>query len=197
MIQFSLVCFCDASKSAYATVVYLLKKKSQPRLDLIFAKTRLAPIKQITIPRLELMAVLIGVCCIQFMKVQLGLPLANIYMWSESQCVLYWWCTAKYLSVFVQNQVSEIKGHKDITFGHAPSKENPADIASRGSTVQNLVENDLWWHGPKWLINSEDKWPTQPTSSVVLSEFESELKKNVKTNQSVLFCVDIKPEKTY
>ena len=91
--------------------------------------------------------------------------------------------------------MGEIKGHKYNTFGYTLSNENPADIASHGSTVQNLVENDFWWHVPYWLINSEDKWPIQPTSSVVLSEFESELKKNVKTNQSELFFVNIKLEK--
>ena len=52
MIQFSLVCFCDASKSAYVAEVYLLQRNEvTSRSDLIFAKIRLAPIKQITIPR--------------------------------------------------------------------------------------------------------------------------------------------------
>ena len=114
VIQFSLVCFCDASKSTYAAVVYLLQKNEvTSRSDLIFAKTRLAVIKQITIPRLELTAVLIGVHCVQCVKVQLGLPLANIYLWSDSQFILKWLCTAKSISVFVRNRVSEIKrlGH--------------------------------------------------------------------------------------
>ena len=71
--------------------------------------------------------------------------------------------------MFVQNRVGEIKGHKYNTFGYTLSKENPADIARHGSTVQNLVENDFWWHVPYWLINSEDKWPTQPSCPVVLS----------------------------
>ena len=173
VIQFLLVCFCDASKSAHAAVVYLLQKNEvTSRSDHMVANTRLAPIKQITISRLELMVVQIGVRCVQFVKVQRGLSLANIYLWSDSQCVHNWLCTAKSLSVFMQNRVSEIKGHKDISFGYTPSKENPADIASRGSTVQNLVENDCGGMGL-----SEDKRPTQTTSSVVRSEFESELKK--------------------
>ena len=189
------MCFCDASKSAYAAVVYLLQRNEvTSKSDLIFAKTRLAPMKEITIPCLELMAVLIGVCCVQFVKDQLRLLLASINLWSNSQCVLNWFCAEKPLSVFVQNRGSEIKGHKDITFGYTPSKENPADIASRGSTVQNIAVNDLWWHGPKWLIKSEEEWPTKSAGSVTESEFKSGFKRNEKTNQSEVFCVSIKPK---
>ena len=100
--------------------------------------------KEINIPRLELMSVQIGVRCVQFVKDQLRLPLSSIYLWSDSQCVLNWLCTEKPLSVFVQNRSNAINDHKDIKFGYTPSKENPADIASRGSTVQSIADNELW-----------------------------------------------------
>ena len=64
-IKYHLICFCNASKDAYAAVVYLLQtsREQGSKSDLIFSKTRLAPIKKMTIPRLKLMAVLIGVRC--------------------------------------------------------------------------------------------------------------------------------------
>lgn len=194
-IKFSLLCFCDASKSAYAAVVYLLQENNvTSKSDIVFAKTRLAPMKDITIPRLELMSMLIGVRCLKFVKDHLGLPINRVYLWSDSQCVLNWLCTEKSLSVFVENRVKEIKSHQDIKFGYTPSKENPADIASRGSSVQNLAENDLWWHGPKWLKKSEVEWPSQCTGSVLQNEFESEFKKSVKSNQSEVICASLQPE---
>ena len=102
-IQNSLVCFCDASTSAYATVLYFVQTdRVNSKSDLIFAKTRLAPMNEMSIPRLELMAVLIGVRCVKFVKEQLGLPLTSISLWSDSQCVLNWLCSEKPLPAFVK-----------------------------------------------------------------------------------------------
>ena len=108
-----------------------------------FSKTRLAPLKNSTITRLELMAVVIGVRCLSFVKSQIKVPIAATYLWTDSQCVLKWIVSKKDVSVFVRNRVKEIKSHYDIVCGFVTSKENPADIASRGTTVQNLKENKL------------------------------------------------------
>ncbi len=51
---------------------------------------------------------------------------------------------------------------KNVTFHYVPSKENPADIGSRGSTFQQLQES-LWWTGPPWLNQEEEHWPKQDT----------------------------------
>ena len=181
-VSYHLLCFCDASASAYAAVVYLhqVSEDMDSRCDLIFSKTRLAPLKTLTIPRLELMAVLIGVRCLTFVKNQLKLPIKGIHLWTDSQCVLQWINSEKDLTVFVRNRVKEIKSNNDIVFGFVPSNENPADIASRGTTVQNLSENNLWWHGPKWLCERENNWPMSVTEDVdekTKLDYESELKK--------------------
>ena len=65
----------------------------------------------------------------------------------------------KLLSSFVENRVKEIRSYKDITFHYSPSNENPADIASRGVSMDDLLDNKLWWVGPKWLMQSNDTWP--------------------------------------
>ena len=73
-VTHTLLCFCDASSVAYAGVVYLFQtnKESGFKVDLLFSKKRLVPLKTMSIPRLELLAVLIGVRCVEFVKTQLN-----------------------------------------------------------------------------------------------------------------------------
>ncbi|XP_052762257.1 uncharacterized protein LOC128204895 [Mya arenaria] len=153
-----LLCFCDASEKAYAIVIYLYQNnQSKVVTQLTFAKTRLAPIKQMSIPKLELMAVLIGIRCLKFVKEQLHISVYETYLWTDSKCVLYWLKSTKELPVFVKNRVKEIRESTDVRFRYVPTAENPADIATRGITVENLQAETLWWFGPRWLI--EEHWP--------------------------------------
>ena len=75
--------------------------------------------------------------------------------------------------------MKEIRGYKDITFHYIPSKENPADIASRGVSMDDLLDNKLWWVGPKWLMQSNDTWPVwnctlvEETNKHVQSEYRN------------------------
>ena len=130
-VKHRLLCFCKASSRAYAAAVYLLQtdRNNEPKVDLLFSKTRLAPLKDISIPRLELLAVLIGVRCVKFVKSQLNYQIDEIYLMTDSQCVLQWIKSKKDLSVFVRNRVKEIRENDDIVFRHIVSKDNPADVA--------------------------------------------------------------------
>lgn len=157
-----ILCFCDASKSAYATTVYLHQTcGDQTRVDLLFAKSRVSPIKEMSIPRLELLAVLIGTRAIQYVNKQLQIAISDTYLWTDSQCVLHWINSSKTLSRFVQNRIDEIRKSKGVIFGHVQSKNNPADIASRGTTTKELKQLDIWWHGPKWVQLSADQWTNE------------------------------------
>lgn len=75
--------------------------------------------------------------------------------------------------------MKEIRSQSDIVIKYVTSKENPSDIASRGSSVQKLSENQLWWHGPVWLNGTETEWPeiTQESDEKSKRDYESELKK--------------------
>ncbi|MCG8034488.1 MAG: DUF1759 domain-containing protein [Candidatus Thiodiazotropha taylori] len=158
-LKHKLLCFCDASSSAYAAGVYLHQTTNiGSKTDLLFTKTRLTPVKGLTIPRAELMAVLIGIRCLEFVKAQLKLPVEETYLWTDSQCVLKWIFTDKDLTTFVRNRVTEIKSHKNIKFRFTSTKDNPADIATRGCSLKKLSNNDLWWHGPKWLESQDEQW---------------------------------------
>ncbi|XP_060556893.1 uncharacterized protein LOC132717440 [Ruditapes philippinarum] len=129
-------------------------------VNVIFAKTRLAPIKKLTIPRLELLAVLIGLRCLKFVKEQLRVPIEKQYLWTESKCVLQWVTSDKKLPLFVKNRVSKNKEHIDVNMTYIPTRENPADVASRGTTLEKLATDSNWWHGPQWLLKPTSNWPT-------------------------------------
>ena len=156
-----LLCFCDASTKAYATSVYLqMCNMHTETCNLVFSKTRLAPNDKISLPRLELLAVLIGVRSMSFVETQLKLTFSEKILWTDSQCVLHWIKTEKLLTVFVENRLREIRKHSDIEFQYVSTRDNPVDIASRGTTVSYLKENKHWWNGPLWLTQKRSEWPT-------------------------------------
>ena len=129
--QYNLLCFCDASSVSYATAVYLRQsKEGKTSVNLLFAKSRLAPVKGLTIPRLELMAVLIGVRCLEFVRKQINLTIKDTHLWTDSRCVIGWLKSEKSLPVFVKNRVKEINKQDDIKVGYVKTSENPADIAT-------------------------------------------------------------------
>ena len=175
-----LLCFCDASAKAYASVVYL---SSDAGVNLLFSKARVAPIKKLGIPRLELLAVLIGVRMLKFVQEQLQLPVEKKILWTDNQCVLHWIMSKRPLTTFVQNRVKEITETKDISFRYVITSQNPADVASRGVSAQDLDKCELWWHGPKWLENNEKTWPTWDIPVItkeILEKIESETKGPIK-----------------
>lgn len=184
-IEYQLLVFCDASKNAYAAAVYLRQEINGKgcKVDLIFSKTRLVPNKQITIPRLELLAATIGARCIKFVQEELKVEISEKHLWVDSQCVLNWISSKKALGTFVENRVKEIKQDKDINLHYICTKENPADIASRGIGTQELQDKKLWWHGPKWLTKSKRDWPewqpelTAKQKEEIQTETESEYRK--------------------
>ena len=106
-------------------------------VNIIFTKTRLTPIKGMTIPQLKLMAVLIGVRCVKFVVSQLHLDIEQVYVWSDSQCVLKWLTSNKKSLGFCQNRVKEITDHKDIKYRFISTNENAADVASNNCVVIN------------------------------------------------------------
>jgi hypothetical protein len=158
-----LLCFTDASSQAYATTVYARQEDPAGKVTchLIYSKSRVAPIKpNHTIPRLELLGVLIGVRSLNFTEKELDVPVRIKTLWTDSQIVLHWISSKKKLEVFVQNRVKEIqeKG-TDIEFKYVSTSCNPADLATRGMNYSSLEES-CWFNGPEWVLNNEQTWPT-------------------------------------
>ena len=149
--NYELITFTDASDDAYAVVVYLKTiNKDSNKINLIFSKTRIAPIKDnLTIPRLELMGVFIGCRASKFVINELKLDNVKQFIFTDSKCVIEWCKTEKPLNRFVIDRVKEIR-ESGIHIAYVKSEENPVDIASMGGTAEKLNDNTFWWHGPEW-----------------------------------------------
>lgn len=175
--QYKLVCFCDASGQAYATTVYLVSQTGKG--SLIYVKTRLSPQKELSIPRLELTAVLIGVRSLKFVAKHLKLTIIDQTLYTDAQCVLSWINSTKPLSVFVANRIKEINKSKEVVkFQYVPTNKNPADLATRKTTYDQLVNSEIWWKGPKWISDPAKDWETVTSEETVIREVEEEVRKN-------------------
>lgn len=128
---------------------------------LLCAKTRVAPLKPLTIPRLELCAVLLGARLATKVLESLHCNISNKFIWTDSTVVLGWINTqSKDLKSFVCNRVNEINElSSGFTFYHVPTDQNPADLASRGINPKQLQVSLLWWEGPSFLKLESQHWP--------------------------------------
>lgn len=147
--------FCDASELAYAAVVYIrvVNAKNQVKVHLITSKTKVSPIKQLSIPRLELCGAVLLAKLLNEVAEVLSISKSQLHAWTDSTIVLSWlnkhpssWKT------FIANRTSNILTHLDNDqWSHVKSHENPADISSRGMTPADLANSKLWFQGPVWL----------------------------------------------
>ena len=156
--------FSDASEDAYAAVVYLhsIDQDDGIHVSLVIAKSRVSPIKRISIPRLELCGALLLSQLLNHLKEVFNLPLANIYAWTDSSIVLSWLSgSPRRFKTYVGNRVSSIVDRiPPDRWRHVRGIDNPADIPSRGVFPSDLLPLDLWWNGPFWLVQKETQWPT-------------------------------------
>ncbi|XP_022835494.1 uncharacterized protein LOC111362949 [Spodoptera litura] len=154
--------FSDASKQAYAAVVYLRVIDDLGRIhtSLITSKTKVAPIKQMSIPRLELCGAVLVCKLISKVGDVMGISKDDWHVWTDSEVVLAWlnghpsrW------KCFVANRVSEILTTLDTShWAHVSTNENPADCASRGAFAAELNGKSIWWEGPSFLKDSVIKY---------------------------------------
>nr|CAH7716528.1 unnamed protein product [Callosobruchus chinensis] len=171
--QISLHGFADASESSYGACIYVVSRNANgdESSNLLCAKSKVAPLKSLTMPRLELCAALVLAQLTSKVRNSLDIGFDNVYCWSDSTIVLGWLHTSpNLLKPFVSNRVAEIQRLTEtVEWRHVPTFDNPADIVSRGLSPKRLLQSDLWFHGPTWLTNPDD-WPIMPTSSVELPE---------------------------
>ena len=184
--------FGDASMKAYSAVVYMVYGTSEGIFStLLCSKTRVAPLKSLTIPKLELMSARILAVLINTVKnaLQSQVKIDKVRLWLDSKTALYWIQNNNEWKQFVQHRVNEILTlTKKDEWGHVSGVENPADIGSRGVTAKQLVGSKLWWAGPKWLREHEDKWP----KTMVLTESE-DIKEEQKKSSALSVAVEKQP----
>lgn len=157
--HYDLHLFADASGDAYCCAAYLVVPGSSSQL--LISKTKLSPVRPVTIPRLELLAAHLASKLLKMiMKSLPHINFGRIVLWTDSSAVLCWLNLDKKWKRFIQNRVHEIK-EKISVIKYVPTSENPADLGTRGVTSEELNNSDLWWHGPAWITDNEDEWPKQ------------------------------------
>jgi hypothetical protein len=161
--------FCDASKYAYATCAYLrFNYNNQFESTLIAAKSRVAPLKPMSIPRLELQGTLLGARLAKTIKEILNIAIDSTYLWTDSEIVLYWLKTSsKRFKTFVAQRLGEIQEITNSSeWRYVPSKINPADKATKLSSF-DFNSNEIWLKGPEFLRMGEELWPPRKLSLII------------------------------
>ncbi|GBM83293.1 hypothetical protein AVEN_261134-1 [Araneus ventricosus] len=184
--------FSDASTHAYGAVVYLQchAKDSTPLSKLLASKSRVAPLKTISVPRLELCACLLLAKLVEKVLLSLKMNIEEVILFSDSTIALAWINSPPHqLKPFVGNRVSKIQSLTEHhQWRHISSTENPADIISRGADPTDLKNHNLWWTGPTIFIEETNN--DFSSSEIKMDSFEKELysaeHKQLYTNNLVL-----------
>ena len=152
--------FSDASERAFAAYLYLRTKEGNVQCILLASKSKVAPLKQVSLPRLELCGAVMLARLTRRIRQTLCLENVQCFCWTDSTITLAWikeppitWKT------YVANRVSEIQTTlSDAVWLHVPGVENPADLPSGGILASDLAKSLTWIHGPTFLINSPTPW---------------------------------------
>ncbi|XP_070522401.1 uncharacterized protein [Cardiocondyla obscurior] len=131
--------FSDASQLAMAAVIYIITHSPSigPTSAFVCSKTKIAPLKRLTIPRLELTATLLLARLMKYVQATLNVNVASSHMWTDSMTTLTWVKSHAFRwKDFVRNRVTLIQElASNAHWRHVPGTVNPADCASRGMTV--------------------------------------------------------------
>ena len=157
-----IVTFVDASQQAYGAAVYIRCKYHNDAVTsrLIAAKSKVAPLTPMTVPRLELMGAILGLRLTQSLLTVLEVPMQSVTFYSDSTDVL-WWIRGrgKDFRPFVANRIGEIQMFTEPSqWQHVSTEQNPADLCTRGATPSGLAECSIWWSGPDWLTKDSSEW---------------------------------------
>jgi len=183
----------DASEKAYSAVVYACSTdpNQEPKISLVSSKTRVAPIKKVSLPRLELCGSLLLSQLIDSVKESLrSTTIRSIRAFSDSTITLGWIkSNSARLPTFEANRVSEIQERvPSVQWFHVSGIDNPSDCASRGIDPDELISHPLWWDGPNWM-----RMCTEPPQPVIT--FQAPV--SAKCQQSQLLCLHISSDTSF
>ena len=169
-------CFADASKDAYAAVVYARTTDNGiVKTNIIAAKTRVAPIKIVSVPKLELCGATLVTRLLRLIIESIKLKEKPIiYYYTDSSITLNWLSKPpKVWETYIANRTSEILTFTNRSqWFHVKSSQNPADLATRGLYPQDLINNDLWFNGPEFLLKQSYEPPPQQFKATLEPDIE-------------------------
>ena len=146
--------FCDASIRSYAGVIYVrYLKQGRTHVSLVMGKSKLAPMKRLSIPRLELEAAVLLSKMMTYVRKIITVESKNCFLYGDSQIVQAWLTKhPQTLKVFCANRIATIQKETDgNNWLFVKGKENPADLNSRGLYPKDFNHSKLWFKGPDFL----------------------------------------------
>ncbi|XP_055589815.1 uncharacterized protein LOC129741996 [Uranotaenia lowii] len=168
--------FVDASESGFAAAVFLrFEEGVHIECSLVGTKTRVSPLKFLTIPRSELQAGVLGARFASSVIKSLSIHISHRFYWTDSRNLLCWLKSDhRRYSQFVGTRVSEILELTDISeWNWVPTKDNVSDDGTKWRGVPDISENSRWFKGPPFIYQQKQKWPKIPST---LGATEEELR---------------------
>ena len=161
--------FCDASLLGFGAVAYFRLDRGDGHIwcSFVMAKGRVAPVRQLTVPRLELQSAVMAVRLGDLIKKEHDVVIESTHYWSDSSTVLHWIRSeSRRYHTFVANRVAEIQDSTEVdSWRHVPGSMNPADVVSRGCSASELCKDESdWLQGPGFLRLPPTAWPTEPSN---------------------------------
>ena len=164
----TLCVFSDASQYAFGACTYSRQRinDDQYQVRLIAAKSRVAPLKQLSIPRLELQAAVVASRLAKTIQEESRMKFQAVKFFTDSTITLAWIQNpSRNFKPFVSARIGEIQNNADPSeWKHFPGEENVADDISRGIYVGDL--NGRWSNGPEFLQKPEELWPQEVANLV-------------------------------
>ncbi|XP_006813137.1 uncharacterized protein LOC102800572 [Saccoglossus kowalevskii] len=177
--------FSDASLGGYGVASYLrlIDTNGTIHCSLLMGKSRVAPLKAMTVPRLELTAATVAVKVSRQIQDEIQLPIQRTLFWTDSTIVIqYIRNMATRFQTFVSNRLQIIHDASSPSqWYHVSSEFNPADHASRGIKLNGSNEAAIttWFHGAAFLWQPESEWPGQPTDLPEIDRDDKEPRRKV------------------
>lgn len=188
--QVQLHLFSDSSTQAKYAVGYLRFSCPDGRVQcsLVASRSRVAPKKRKTIPRLELDAACMAMKLALALVEELDYTISMLKFWIGSMVVLHWirQPSSKYRD-YVAHRIVDItddlkslkaNGKRKVEVNYVPTKVNIADVGTRRLRLSETTPNSTWQRGPDFLYQTEESWPRSPDEGEVINE-EAELRKQV------------------
>ncbi|XP_033223525.1 uncharacterized protein LOC117177134 [Belonocnema kinseyi] len=169
--------YCDASEKAFGACIYFRSydKRGMHFTQLVCSKSRVAPLKTLSLPRLELCAAVpLSKLYSTVSQALRRLHIEKTIFWCDSTITLHWINSpTNTLKPFVGNRVAEIQSlTQSLEWRHVRTEHNPADLVSRGLASQQLINNSFWFNGPAWINDADENWPVSHLEPIEIPELK-------------------------